>query len=213
MVHCLTPGHFHLIKNMIIGTANQNPRFLHTDIFNQLKILFIGTYPGCYFREFISALHTFIHRIAIFLAVKKKLTLPDYAIFPAKTVQIIKNGYDLLCRIRCAGLLPIAECRVRNPDFLRHIVWHNTVVKGNFRHLVIRKKVAEYMWFLHIDQLIYMLLKGKQVVMAVQINFAALHTNNPPLCIRSDFDRYVLVLLYTIIRVLSSTRTKFSLFR
>ncbi len=158
MIHRLTSGHFHFIKNMIVGAADQDPGLLHPNLFYQLKIFFVGANPGSHFWKLVVSLHTFIDSIAIFFTVKEKFTLPDNAILPSKAMQIIKNCHNLFSRVRCAGLLPIAERRVRNPDLLRHIMRHNAVVKRNLWYLIIREKIAENIWFLHIDQLINMLL-------------------------------------------------------
>ena len=83
-------------------------------------------------------------------------------------MQIIINGYNLLRCIRCSGLLSIAECRIRNPDVLRHIVRHDPVIKRDLRNLGIRKHVTEYVWLLHIIQNIHMLFNFKQVILGIQ---------------------------------------------
>ncbi len=84
MLHGLTPGHLQLHENMIIGAADKDSRLLHSDLLHQLKILLTGTNPAGNLREFISPLHTLIHRIPILLAVQKKFAGTDHSVWTAQ---------------------------------------------------------------------------------------------------------------------------------
>ena len=135
MLHCLTACHLHLIKNVVIRAAYENTGFLHTDVAHEFKVLLISADPACDLRKLISSLHTFVHRISVLFAVQKEFTLTHFSVRTSQAVQIVINRHDLLCGIRSAGLLPIAESSIRNPDFLRHMVRYNTVIECNLRNL------------------------------------------------------------------------------
>ena len=84
--HSLFTGHLHFIKNMIIGTADQNTCFLNSHLPHKFKILFIRPYPGCDLRELISPFHTFVNRIPVLFTVKEKFALTDNALWTAQDV-------------------------------------------------------------------------------------------------------------------------------
>ena len=95
MFHRLFSGHFHFIKNMIIGTADKNSGFFQTDIFYQFKVFFACTNPAGYFREFVTSFQTFINGIPVFFAVQEKFTLADLSGRTAQLMKIIINRNNL----------------------------------------------------------------------------------------------------------------------
>ena len=72
-------------------------------------------------------------------------------------------------------LLSVTEGSVRNPDFLWETMRYNKIVKCNFRNLVVREQIPEYVRALHINQLIHMLFQRKQIVMRITIYFSVFH--------------------------------------
>ena len=157
-VHNFASRHLHLIENMIIRAADQDTGLTQSEIFYQLEILFARADPACNFRELISAFQTFIYRVAVFFTVKEKLTLTDLSFRSAKFMEIIVNRHDLLCRIRCSRLLSVTEGCVRDPDLLRHIMRHNTVIECNLRNLRIWKQISECIRLCYVCKLVKMLL-------------------------------------------------------
>jgi len=167
MLHGLTSGHFQLHEDMIIGTAYQNTCFFHANFLNQLEILFAGTDPTGHFRELVASFHTFIDRIPVLFAVKEKLTGPYHSIRAPKPVHIIINIHNLFRGIGSAGLLAVAEGSIGNPDILRHIVRHNSVIKRNLRNLRIRKHISENIGFLDVIQYVHMLFYFQKIVFVI----------------------------------------------
>ena len=117
---------------MIIGAADQNSGLFHADFLYQFEIFRTGADPAGNLRELISPLHTFINRIPVFLTVQEKFAGTNHTVRPAQSVQIIIDRYNLFCGIRRSGLLPVPESRISNPDILRHIMGHNSIVTGRF---------------------------------------------------------------------------------
>ena len=144
MEHGLKTSHLHLIKNMIIGTADQNTGFFQAHILYKLKILFIGTNPAGYFRELIPFFQTFFNSIPVFFTIQEKFTGTDLTVWATQLMKIIIDPYDLFCRIRLSGLLSITECGIRNPDIIWHMMRYNSVIKCDLRYFIVRKKVTEY---------------------------------------------------------------------
>ncbi len=82
-------------------------------------------------------------------------------------MQIIIDCHDLFRGIGRPGLLAVAKSSIRNPDFLRHIVRHNSVIEGNLGHLRIGKHIAEYIRLLYIIQNVHMFLYLQQIAVLV----------------------------------------------
>ena len=178
MLHSLFSCHLQLVKNVVVRAADKYACLFHANLFYKFKILFAGPDPAGDLRELISLLHALIYSVPVFLAVQEKFTLPDLSVGSAQSVEIIVNIYNLLCAVRRPGLLSIPECRVCDPYLIRHAVGYDPVVEGNLRHLVIVKKISEYIGFFHIHQWVHMLLKLKQICVFVKVNFPVLHVSS-----------------------------------
>ena len=100
VLHSLPAAHLHLIKDMVIRAAYQNPGLLHAHIPYQLKILLVGADPAGDLRELVTSLHTFLHSIPVFLAVKEEFALADLPVGSAQTVKIVIDRHDLFGTVR-----------------------------------------------------------------------------------------------------------------
>ena len=158
MLHRLFTCHFHLIKNMIIGTAYQDTGLSHTHITDKLEVLLICTDPAGNLRELIASLHTFLNSITVFLTVKEKFRSTNPSFRSAQLMKVIINPYDLLSAVWCSGLLAITKCRVGDPDIIWHMMWNDSVVECNLRYFRIWKKISEYIGSCNIHKRIHMLL-------------------------------------------------------
>ena len=152
---------------MIVGAAYQDTGLLHTNFLYKLEVLLACADPAGYLGKLVTSFHTFIYRISVFLAVKEEFTRTNHAVWSAQFVQIVIDRNNLLCGIRCTGLLTVTKCSICNPDILWHIVWNDSVIEGNLGYLGIRKHISEYIWLLHIIQDIHMLFDFKQVVFCI----------------------------------------------
>ena len=175
MVHGLQPGHLHLEEDMIIRTADQDARFLKSNVFYQLEILLACSDPAGNLRKIIAFFHTFIDGIAVLFTIQEELALADLPIRASKTVEIIVDLHDLLRAVRRSGLLSVTESRIRDPDLVRHAVRHYTVIERDLGDLVIVEKVAEDVGFFNIHQGVHMLFQLQQVRMFIQIHFPIFH--------------------------------------
>ena len=146
MLHSLSSGHFHFVKNMIIGTANQNSGFLKSNIFYQLEVLLICPNPTGNLRKLIALFQTFINSVSVFFAVKKEFTLTDFSIWSSQFMKVFVDSHNLTGAIRRSGLLSIPEGCVCNPDIIRHMVWDDSVIKSNLWYFTVGEQIAENIW-------------------------------------------------------------------
>ena len=181
MLHSLSSGHFHLIEDMIIGTADQDTCLFHSDVFYQLKVFLVGTDPARDLREFIAPLHTFDDGISILLAVQEKFGLADLAFGATQFMQIIKNRYDLFGAVGSTGLLPVTEGRIRDPDFLRHVMRNHAVIECDLGNLTVRKQVPENVGGLYIHEGIHVLFQLEKICLVVHCHTTVFHLSITPM--------------------------------
>ena len=153
-IHRLLTGQPHLIKNMIIGAGNKDSRFLNADAFYQLKIIFAGPNPGCNFRKVIIHFHALFQCFSILFRIYKKFTLTNDPAFAAQSVHQFIQMQNLLYRKRLHSLLAIAKGCIRNPDMIREMHGHQSVVKACFWHLIVGKTIPEQHGLFYILQII-----------------------------------------------------------
>ena len=82
-------------------------------------------------------------------------------------MQIVLDLYDLLCGIRCSGLLSVSEGSICDPDILWHVMRHDTIIKRYFWDFGIREHVTEHVRLLHIIQYVHMLFNLQKVVLRI----------------------------------------------
>ena len=150
VLHRLFTGHFKLVENMVVGTADQNPRFTDSNVFDQLEIFLAGPDPGCDFRELITQIHTALKGFTVLFAVDKKFCLADNPLWAAQAVHHFINIDHLLHGIGRAGLLPVAEGCIGNPDILLHVHGDTPVIKRGFGNFVVRVHVPKQTGLRHI---------------------------------------------------------------
>ena len=93
-------------------------------------------------------------------------------------MQIIVNCHDLLSSVGGSGLLSVAECRVRDPDLIRHMVRNGSVIEGYLRNLIIRIQISERVRSGHIDQRVHILFQLEQVRVVVHMYSSCLIFHN-----------------------------------
>ena len=75
-----------------------------------------GADPGGDLREAVAPLLDRLQGGAVLLGVEEELALPDQAAVPVQAVQQVEEAHDLLHAVGLAGLLPVAEGGVRDPQ-------------------------------------------------------------------------------------------------
>ena len=143
---------------MVIRAGDQNARLLDAQVFDQLKILLAGANPGGNLGKFVAQILAKGQGFPILFRIDEKLALPDDAVFPAQPVHQLIEIPNLLWRKGRHGLLPIPEGGIRNPDLIRHILRHDTVVKPRFGDLVIGENIPEQHRLLHILQCVVIIV-------------------------------------------------------
>jgi len=158
LVHRLPAGHVQFLEDVIVGTGSQDPRLLDAHLLHEQEILTFGPNPGRDLRKGVAQVAACIDRLALPLGVNKELALADDAVRAAQFVQVFVQLHDLLDGVRLAGLLPIAESRVRDVQVLRRIHRDVTVVEGDFGHLAVTVEVPVEMGLIDVLQLVTVLL-------------------------------------------------------
>ena len=153
-IHRLRAGQIHLFEDMIIRTAHEDTRFGDARVLDQFKILFVRADPCRDFGECEPQILTLFERAAVLFAIQEKFALADNAFRPAEARHQLKDIDDLFDRERRCGLLAVAEGRIRDPNFRRHIHRHVPIIENDLGDLVVRVQVAEQFRFLYVLQLI-----------------------------------------------------------
>ena len=159
----LRARHAELFENMVVRAADKDAGFLDAEVMDQLEVLLFGADPRCDFRKAEAERHTFFDRLAVLFRIDEKFALPDDAVFSAESGEHFVKRHDLFGRIRCAGLLPVAEGRIRDPDMLRRVERHTAVVKGDFRDFVVGINVSVKVRLVYILKRIFILRLLQQV--------------------------------------------------
>ncbi|MPM67054.1 hypothetical protein SDC9_113970 [bioreactor metagenome] len=131
------------MEDVIIRTRDKNPRLAHAKLLDELKVALRRANPGCDLRETITAVAAHLQRLTILLAVDEKLALANQPVRAAEFVHHIKQAQDLLRRKRRAGLLPVTEGRIGDPDILRHAHRHEALVEGYLWNFIKREDFRE----------------------------------------------------------------------
>ena len=113
--------------------------------------------------EFVTESHTSFHSFSVLLGIYEKFTLTDQTVRTAQTGKHFVNVLDLLCGIRCAGLLSVTEGRIRDPDLTGHIEGYATMVEGNLRNFIIGIELSVQVRFLYVLERIFILRLLKQI--------------------------------------------------
>ena len=134
----------HFVVDVVVGAGDEDSRFLYTEGFDKIEILFVRAYPAGDLGEFKSEGHAFLKRAAILFGVDEEFGLADDAVLSSEAAHQLIQIDDLLDGERRGGLLPVAEGGIRDPNLLRHIHRHKAMVERYLRHrFVIEKMTVE----------------------------------------------------------------------
>ena len=90
-------------------------------------------------------------------------------------MEIIINRHNLLCCIRSSGLLSVSKCRICDPDFIRHIMRHNTVIECNLWDFIIMEQIPEHIRRIYIHQWIHVFFQFQKICVLIQTYFSIFH--------------------------------------
>ena len=150
-------GHTEFFENMIVGAADEDTRLLDTDVVYKREVFLLCADPRRDLGELVAESHTSLYRFSVLFGIYEKFALTDKPVRTAQTGEHFINVFDLLCGIRCAGLLSVAEGRIRDPDITGHIEGYAAMVERDLRNFIIGIKLPVQIRLLYILQGIFIL--------------------------------------------------------
>ena len=153
---------------MIVGTGNQNSGLLHADGLDKVEILLGSADPGGDFRELKTQVHAFFHGLTVIFRIDEKLALADQTLGAAQTAHQLVQIDDLLGGEGRAGLLPVTEGGIRDPDLFGHIHRNDTMVKSDLWNIHIVEHLAEQLGFRNILYRIFIVSLFQQMSAVVK---------------------------------------------
>ena len=109
VIERLRTSHAELLEYVVIRAGNEDSRLFDADILRELEVLLLSADPGGYLRELVAKVHALVNSLAILLCINEELALTDDSLRTAKARKHLIKIDDLLCRVRCAGLLSVSE--------------------------------------------------------------------------------------------------------
>ena len=163
MIQHLLTAHLHFLKDVIVTTADQNAGFLNSQIFHQFEIFLTGSDPAGDLRELQVQFHTLFNGLSVLLAVDKELCLADDAVRSTKLGQEFVDLHNLIHGVGLNRLLAVTQRSIGDPNFLRHIHWHSSVVECHLGYSTVRIHVPHQIGFSHVLQGIFIGLLLQQI--------------------------------------------------
>ena len=164
VVHDFTTCLLEFQEDMIVGDRREDAGFLQTEMLDDFEILRVGANPARDFGILMAEGHAAFDGFAVLFTINEKFALADDAVGAAEPVHHIVQIDNVFGRVWRAGLLAIAECCIRNPDFTGRTRRDVFVFKQDTRHVRIRELFTHEIRMFDFLQLIAVLFlyKGRE---------------------------------------------------
>ena len=152
LVQGLAPVPVELQKDMIVRHGGEDAGLLEAHLLHQGQVFGMGPDPAGDLRKGIAPLPAAVHGFLVFVAVEKKLALPDDPLGPGEPVEQVEDVDDLLHRIRRPGLLAVPEGGVGEQHVLGGRGHDEFIVEIDAGHLGIGKDIPHQIGLIHLLQ-------------------------------------------------------------
>ena len=133
LVYRLFARQVHLLEDVVVRAGDEDARFLHACLLDQLEVLLVGANPRRDFGEIVAEILAGMERFLVLIGVQEEFGLANQSLRAAQTVHQRIQVDNLLDRERADRLLTVAEGGIGHPDFVRHVFRHMAHVECNLR--------------------------------------------------------------------------------